>query len=580
MALQYGFFNSLRGTDGKFDRLANANDFANYLKSIFKTGVRRSELDDLKPSLSSNTQTVTFNTGFAFIEGRFAYNDSEYTVNVQAQPVGDQNRQDIIVLRLNTNTANRDITFHYIKGQEVATSTSGVGVNFPEIKNVITRSGGIYDIALCAVNFVKAGSSYSIYISDLRSNEDVCGWIRPAIDDNGYLESLDNTFNEWFQEKKDTLATTTLFKRYHQHLTASGEINQIQFTITQYDPSGVDIIDVYVNGILAIVDIDYTIEGSNLIQFTTNKIAGTEIDVYVYKSIDGTGLGSVSDEVTELQNQMATIKNIGEYIYVCNGVDDNVQISNLVQNMFIDGERNKQAVLSIYGNLGMTGAANGSGTAVSAYRYFDLTLKGTGNRVILDFAGCRKVDFDILNTTNSIGFYGSNIIIKNGNFNVRTGATMGAFRMFSATTSAVEADNCRFIMDGNCYISATGTFNNCYGIVTKSQMAEEEDTSLFRPIINSLLRINGGEYLVYGKMSSTAENYIINAQGACAIICNNVNAPSAAKSGYYQGQFFKNNSNSTAYATFNDCITTLSFDLADSAKIKVNNKMPFNFTNR
>lgn len=572
MALQYGFFNSLRGENGKFDRLANANDFADFLSSLFSNGVRRSGLDDFKPTLDNNT--VKFNVGYAVINGRFAKNTTEHSINLQAQPVGDNNRRDVICLRLDTNTAVRDINWYYIKGNETPNTNQ-----LPEVSTLIKRAGGVYDIALCSIDFIKSGTSYYPILTDLRADTNVCGWVRTPIGYDDYFKSLDNAFNEWFKDKRDTLATTTLFKRYQQHLTANGEINQIQFNIPQYDSTGVDIIDVYVNGILAVVNVDYTIEGNNLIKFTSNKIAGTEIDVYVYKSIDGAGLGNVSNEITELQNQVALVKNIGEYIYICNGVDDNVQISNLVKSMFTSSDSNKQAMISIYGKLGMTAPASGAGSSVSAYRWFDLSMQGSGNRVVLDFEGCPQVVFECQNTYSYIGFYGSNIIIKNALVIANHKNTQGNFRVFSATITAIEADHCRFILNGDCYISATGTFNECYGIIKHlATEGNQVNTQLFNPTTNSLLRINGGEYLCYG--NGQGQDQIINANGACAIICNNVNAPSAAISSYYQGQFYKNNSISTAYATFNDCITTLSFDLTDSAKTKVNNKMPFNFTNR
>lgn len=572
MALQYGFFNAIKQSDGTYDRKYNALDYSRNIGAFVSTGVRRSQLDDFKPTLFNSNSNIKFNAGYAWIEGHWAYNDSDYQMDVQAQPVGDNNRRDVIVLRLNTNTADRNIAFKYIKGQEIS------GTAYPNVTSVIQRSGGIYDIALCSLTYEKSGTSYNLKLEDLRANKEVCGWVTTPVGYDDYFTSLDNAFNEWFVEKKNQLASVTMVKRYHQHIVVENETSQVQFNIPQYDASGVDLIDVYVNGILATYDVDYTVEGS-LIKFTTTKIGGTEIDVRVIKSIDGTGLGSVSDEITELQNQMATVKNIGEYIYICNGIDDNVQISNLVKAMFTSSDSNKQAMLSIYGDFGCTAPASGAGSNVSAYRWFDLSLQGSGNRVILDFEGCSQIVFNCKNTYSYIGFYGSNIIIKNAIVVVNHKNAQGDFRVFSATITPVEADHCRFILNGDCRIASTGTFNECYGIVKHlSNEGNQVDTQLFRPIANSLLRINGGEYLVYG--NGQGEDQIINAQGACAIICNNVNAPSAAVSGYYQGQFFVNNSSNTAYATFNDCITTLRFDLNDSAKIKVNNKLPFNFTNR
>ena len=568
MALQYGFFNAVKQQDGSYDRKYNALDYSRNMGAFISTGVRRSQLNDFKPTFINSNNNIKFNIGYAWIDGHWAYNDSDYQVDVEAQPVGDNNRRDIVVLRLNNNTANRDITFKYIKGAEIA------GTSYPAITSVIQRSGGIYDIALCSITFEKKGTSYTKTLTDLRADKEVCGWVTSPVGYDEYWENLDAAFMEWFNEKKNQLASVTMIKRYTQHLTVQSETNQVLFNIPQYDASGVDLIDVYVNGILASYEEDYTIEGNNLIKFTTNKIGGTEIDIYVYKSIDGTGLGSVSDEITELQNQMATVKNIGEYIYICNGVDDNVQISNLVKAMFTSSDSNKQKMLSIYGDFGAKAPAGGSGTSVSRYRWFDLSLQGTNNRLILDFEGCSQVSLTAETDKGYIVFYGSNFIIKNAIINVDT--ENGSTTIFSATITPVRADDCRFIINGNGHIGSTGIFNNCYGIV-KCSNVEVTDNYCFWVEQNSMLRLNGGEYYCYGK--GDGERYIISQKGNSVVICNSVNAPSSALSGYKQGQFYNQTSaDHSGYATFNDCITTLT--IYTDTNVKVNNKMPFNLTNR
>lgn len=581
MALQYGFFNALKRDDGTYDRKYNALDYSRNIGAFISTGVRRSQLDDFKPTFTETKNGVKFNAGFAWIEGHWANNDSEYTMNLEAQPVGDNNRQDIIVLRLNTNTADRNITFQYVKGNEI------IGVGYPAVKNVIKRASGLYDIALCSITFEKSGTSYNTTLTDLRANSDVCGWVRSPIGYDDYFTSLDNAFNEWFAEKRNTLAITTMFKRYTQHLVVESEAPQIQFSIPQYDPTGVDLIDVYVNGILAVVNVDYTIEGNNLIKFTSNKIAGTEIDIYVYKSIDGQGLGSVSDEITELQNQMATVKNIGEYIYICNGVDDNVKLSQMVQGLFTASDTNKQVIINIYGNFVFGAPVGGNGTNSSRYRWLDISTLGTDNRVILDFAGCGEIEFNNSNSvailTSWVGIYGNDFIIRNGifrNTKTTTVSTNYYHTIFRATKSAL-VENCRFYLYGNAAINdmaaAKWTFNNCYGCLKFGYYSNENEARLFNVV--GTLEVNGGEYYIeYG--SSLSNGYIFYCNSTVTagnvLIVNNVSAPQIASiTSGRQGQFYKNNvSSENNYAIFNNCITLLTFTRKNEAKEIVNNKIP------
>ena len=50
-----------------------------------------------------------------------------------------------------------------------------------------------------------------------------------------------------------------------------------------------------------------------------------EVEVKCYKSIDGTGILSVANEITALQNAVAQLNAADECVYKCNGADDNVK---------------------------------------------------------------------------------------------------------------------------------------------------------------------------------------------------------------------------------------------------------------
>ena len=64
----------------------------------------------------------------------------------------------------------------------------------------------------------------------------------------------------------------------HERIVIDSLTNAVTFNLTHSRSS---VIRVYTNGLLEVAGIDYTVNG-NEITFNSDKIAGTEIDIYVY----------------------------------------------------------------------------------------------------------------------------------------------------------------------------------------------------------------------------------------------------------------------------------------------------------
>lgn len=555
MAQQSGFFNALK-SGNIYDRKYNADDYSDNLGAIISTGVRRSGDNDLYVQAAGG-MALSINIGRAWINGKWYKNDTVFNeFSVPTAPTGDRGRVDRIVLRLDTNVTERSIVLVYLTG------TTAVSPTAPEL----TRSNGIYEIALAdiAVNpNVTQITQSDIY--DRRAHTDVCGWITSPVGYDDYFESLDAAFDDWFDEKKDTLSSVTLFKQYSQRIVVESLTKIVEFNIPQYDPTGVDILEVCVNGLRAYKDTEYTVN-NNIITFDTDKIAGTEIDVYVYKSIDGTGLGSVVDEVTELQNQMATVKNIGDYIYICNGYDDNVKLSDIAQEFLNGGTDNNQMVISVYGTFGANAPYAGSGITTSRYRWFSLGSAGsTSRKIVFDFEGCSQITLNCQPGYHYLGFYGQSVYIRNANVIANCRNTDGSFQMFSSTSGAIVADDCRFWISGysGCYIAETGTFTNCRGDVTNSR----GDSFCFNVTTNGLLRINGGEYYAYTGQSANdaAVVYIANSIVNATAITYAMNCPTKAKELHYQKNAILC---SNGYGSFSETITALTVTKATNQNVR------------
>nr|DAW56628.1 MAG TPA: Receptor Binding Protein [Bacteriophage sp.] len=555
MSQNSGFFNAFKsGT--VYSPKYNANDFSDNLAAIISTGVRRSGNDDLRVT-SAGGMALAVAIGRAWINGRWYVNDAVYNeLSVPTAPTGDRARIDRVVLRLTIEGNTQNILLAYLTGEVSVSPTAPA----------LTRTESVYEIALADI-YVDAlvTSITQANITDQRGNKDVCGWITTPVGYDDYFTSLDNEFNDWFEDKKETLTSVTLFKRYHWRTTIETETSIVTFNIPQYDPTGVDILDVYVNGLLSIINVEYTVSGS-IITFTNPKIADTEIDVFVYKSIDGTGLGSVSDEITELQNEVATLKNIGDYIYICNGVDDNIQLSNIAQDFLENDTDYDQLTISVYGTFGASTPYGGLGTSVSRYRWFSLGGAGTTKKkVVFDFQNCSKISLNCLSGYYYIGFYGTGVNIKNANVEAQCNHSTSGFVMFSATNTALYAENCRFFVTGysGCSIAQTGTFTNCKANVYNSN----GDSYVFNVSNTGLLRVNGGEYYAYtGLGTSAAAVVFIDSTASSAVaITQGMNCPTVEESARYQ----KNAVRCLAgRGGFNDTITTLTVEAVSTQNVR------------
>lgn len=320
---------------------------------------------------------------------------------------------------------------------------------------------------------------------------------------------------------------------------------------------------VYVNGLMAIPEIDYTLSGST-ITFTADKVAGTDIDVTVLKSVDATGLGDVQDEVEELQEQVATIKNIGEYLYVCNGYDDNVKLSQIAQGFFSNGPENGQLTINVYGTFGANAPFSGTGESISRYRWMVLGSEAATStkRVIFDFLNCSTINLNGEAGKHYICFYGSNCTVRNATVVARQRNTEGSVVVFvSPSNTGFVVENSRIDLSAylNSWIAGSGTFRDCYGTVTNSR------ASSYCFALDGLLRVFGGSYTSYTGLSSET-SYVFGSRGssAGALFSYGVNCPSVSKAAHYQNYaaYFDNISGS---GVLTGLVTPLECDVSESA---------------
>lgn len=543
MAQKSGFFNALLQA-GVYDRQYNADDYCDNLAVIISDGVLRDENNGLKVTASGLNLTV--NAGRAWIKGHYYKNDSAYTLPAVVPPTGGS-RIDRVVLRFDKTISVRNISIKYVQGT-AATSP---------VAPALTRTDTIYD--LCLAEITVAAGATSVGVSDTRSVKALCGWVYSVVGDNSFFENFDEEFESWFTEVRDTLASVTLFKQYKWETELGSATDTVQFNIPQYD-ADTCFFDVYVNGVLTD---DYTASGTdgNILTFGTTLTAGTEVTVCAYKSIDGTGIMTVADEITELQNQYATLDGVTKFVYNCTGLDDNISLSQIAQAFhsglmpsdpteaagdfltalggvtYLGGlATDAKITIEVVGTLGATTPVAGSGTSGSKYRYFALgqTSRMT-KHLIFDFAKCDKIEVECAANTENYIFYGSDLDLRNVACKATGSGTNCAIQMIGkGEAGRVNCEDCSFevIANKKAVIATHGTFVNCYGM-TKSNAS---DSMCFVPDTTSLIRIIGGTYLAYALAAymTAAVFYIYAASANAVIMAHNVNCPTVSNGNYWQ----------------------------------------------
>lgn len=492
-----GFFNSLM-VNGLPDRKYNADHYSDNQAAFISDGVRYGKSNDLLVTANGG-MALNVAIGRAMIKGKWYFNDTPYTGFSVPTSHPSMKRIDRVVLRLDNTVDAREITLKYLTGTAATTP----------VAPALTRTETVWEIALADINVKAAVSSITQGdITDQRANYDVCGWVR--------------------------LANDILFKRYQERITVKTAGQQFVFTIPQYDPDGADILEVYVNGLQAMEGEDFTVSGKVLtFNTSTSIVAGTEIDVVVYKSIVEDGVALFSEEITELQNQISTLKDVSDYIYICTGLADNVALSDIAQTFLNGADDGKTMTVHIYGNLAIGAPYAGDGTSTSRYRYFSFGASvSKSRRIIFDFENCSRIALSVGAGTHNIIFYGVDCHIKNLNLSVSC-PTDSSCEVFSSTQGEITAEFCRFNILGysGCLIAETGTFTNCWGTVVNT-----DNSYCFNVNSNGLLKLIGGEYYAYTRSNSenSAVVFISSTADSGAAVLYGVNCPTVGVSSRYQ----------------------------------------------
>lgn len=473
MAVKSGFFNSTEttGSDGSktYDREYYAVDFANYLTKVVSNGVFATPSNNLQ-IVAGTGLNVVVKEGEGRIDGYWVKNDSDYTITVD-NPDVILDRIDRIVMQLNHD--DRKISIVYKKGTLATNPVAPVLVRTEQIKE--------YSLARIYVG-KNVTSIVQSSITDTRPLEDECGLIATmgAMESNNYFVQMqsfvDNfmatksseyetwedaqqaAFTTWFNNIKETVKATSLYREY-QAVYSSNTKNQQVITIPtsiNYDNSGLDVLNVFINGMRLLKNVEYTINsnGTSITLTRPLDVANQDVEFVNKKSVSGTVAESVVTQVEKLQGEVDALATCS---YIATGTNDNIKLSNIVK-AFLNGTGDYSSVSDNASmKINVTGSLKAD-TLIDSQMQFDFHSTATSNRkIIIDFGNATIPVLARAETSiNILAIIGANdnVTIENANIGIDN---------YNATTIYAfhggVAKNCKITINNSTATSVYGMWN-------------------------------------------------------------------------------------------------------------------------
>ena len=491
-----GFYNN-HVINGQDDRVYTAEDVRKPYDTVFSDGIMP-EADGtagecLKVS-STGGMGISVEIGNAKLGGAWFENERPYNITLDVG--GAALRYDCVIIRNDDSDAVREPSI-YIKSL----------TSVPTINN-LTRDDNIYEICVAYVKVAALATSISgSDIVDTREDGTLCNVM------SGVGAMVVRTYrNTYFSETENQRV--------------------IPIGISQYNKSRDDL-TVIVNGRVFAEGDNYVI-WSNSKEVSLNiglPVVGTRIDFEVRKNVNAAGAETVVQEVAELREEMTAANKKLAYDYYCNGVNDNVLITEIIRDFYRVNDY-KSLKLNVIGHIGISAPYNGDGTAASSYAWFNFNPPSETNRIAtVDFTNASEImppitdgTQNVIFRTNKIKIIGANVIVNN-----TTAGTV--VRVSNASSGNIKFEDCRFWITSyqDSVIAPHGIFTNCRGSVANVI----NNSYCFLPANSGIVRLDGGEYYAYS--SGSYSSAIVGQSSANAVsILYGVNAPTVARSGYSQ----------------------------------------------
>lgn len=537
MAIKGYFFNALLVND-EYDRIYNAEDVTSYLDLLVSDGVFPNPSTQLQVQATSG-MGITVQPGQGWIDGHKMINTAALPLTIAAS--------DVLLNRIDRVIFYVDYTARQM-GIEVKKGTPATNATAPTLQRKSSR----YEMCLATVAVGKGVTSITqANITDTRGDSSVCGYVQGLVqqadtstlfnqwDAAGQqaMQSNQAAFNDWFDQVKETLSTATMLRKL-EYVFTTGSATVNSFTVTDYMPSykySIDILEIYING-LRLNENEYTQSAATVTLGTPITHSGTEVELVVYKSIDGSDAETIVEQVEDLQNVVDTLKT---GVYIATGTDDNKKLSNIVQSFLNGGNDYQQLKIEVYGTLGITSPMSTINSNIYWFNFW--SSASTTRRVIIDFANCDRIILDnsgknnarFVSTTDNVEIWNAQVVMNNcnnaqmlENDAICTNCAFWLNEAASGTGNLVGATRGKL---DNCRMSVTAASGKAYGFSADG----------------GTLRLTNCEVIAYNASSASNEAVAVQVQANMTnnvLLMTNCKCPITTRSGYKQSNVVKINS--------------------------------------
>lgn len=498
-----GFYHN-KNQNGIDDRVYSAEDLRMPYNVMFSDGVKPvgdGTVGDMLKVSATTDMGISVAKGYAQLGGAWFVNDSVYNIMLDYASTAD--RYDCVIVRNDDTEAVRDALI-YVKSLN----------RVPTVDDLV-REGGIYELCLAYVKVSALATSITDSdIVDTRDDGELCNVMSGV----------------------GAIATYTFRKTY---ITEYANQSVIPIRIPQFNRTR-DRLTVIIEGRI-FNEYAYTIDSNEQITLTSAlPVIGTKIDLEVAKNVNASGADGVVTIVADLLKLANDTNEVLECHYRCNGMNDNVILSELAQTFLnnfgaFDG---RKMTVYVYGSCGAFSPYSGSGTNTDPYVWFKFGREtSTDRKVVFDFANSSRIYVRTNENTYDTIFYGHDMFLKNAVVRVEQPTTnvVGGVTVVGSKSGRVLLDNCSLTASGamNNVIAHTGTLNDCYCHVTNTK---SHSIALYG-YSDSFFVINGGEFYAYATGTYVAACLFVGREitdTKCVVKADKMNCPTNARDGYTQ----------------------------------------------
>lgn len=274
MSLTYGFYNSQNS-----DRRYNAEQMAAIFDCLINDGIQENVGNCLMLANVSGALQITVQSGRAWYNSTWTYNDAEYVLNVDSVTASGYKRIDAVCLCVNKNTNVRANSLVIVKG------TAGTNPSKPTVTNttnVYYHILGWYTVSYGDTQIAAANIENNVGVG-----EPFITGILETVDASTLLAQWENDFYDWWEDIKNILdedTVTRIYNRIDHESVTEATANLFGFTRKESGgPSGTTYKEYMTDAILAAVadKMNQVLEGFSA---PSNSVGSNGDDYYQLKT--------------------------------------------------------------------------------------------------------------------------------------------------------------------------------------------------------------------------------------------------------------------------------------------------------